>query len=344
MGAMLAQTMVLAPVAAPTVASPRPRSRQRRPIRRMATSRAERNGRSRISGASTQPVEKRESRKRAIAVIAGIVLALLLLGVTGYLVAQPRPTLALSAYTVFPGDAIFATASNLPANQVGELQLLSAVHLFPFRSDANGKVTAISRCRGDIGRRHTYRQALLGVAVPASVTFTWSCLGPGPTHPQKPHVATLARPQAHRNSDWQSTPCCGNNSRPRASPVPAPVQLPAAVPSPKRARFQASVPSPSPKPAPLPAIITLSSTHFRLLDRWERRSFLVLISTQGARLRSRLSRVGQHQSDGEHRSQRSGSFSQSLTVKGGLGVLVLGPQQYLLRSVRCASQWYRTLL
>jgi serine/threonine-protein kinase len=344
MAVAMAQTMVLAPVAAPTVALAAPAV--------PATKAIPTNGHKPSPSAtvavaypvaSTQPVEKRESRKRAIAVIAGIVLALLLLGVTGYLVAQPRPTLALSAYTVFPGDTIFATASNVPANQVGELQLLSAVHLFPFRSDANGKVTANLTVPRDIGAgTHTVKLCWASqchASVTLHVVLPGTAVNPSPE--ATPSTTPGATPSPTAAPTSNPTPVAGTTPAPRASPVPAPSSAPPPpVPTPKPSPIPSPVPvpSPSPSPAPLPRSITLSSTHFGYLT-----GGTTIVSgahfNPGSTVTITFVQSGATKATASTAVNGSGSFSQSLTVKGGLGVLVVGPATIsACDQFGCASQ------
>jgi len=255
MAATMAQTMVLAPVAAPTVALVAPAA--------PATAPKPANGHKRSGSATvavaypaptTRPVEKRESRKRFIAVSAGVVLALLLLGIAGYLVAQPRPTLTLSAYTVFPGDTIFAIASNVPGNQVGEIELLSAVHLYPFRSDANGKVTANLTVPRDIGAgEHTVKlcwssqchaSVTLHVVVPGTAVST----SPGAT----PSTTPASSPSPTAAPTSSPTPGSTPAPQPASSPTPAPVPTP--IPAPK----PSPIPSPTSPPTPAASITLVS--------------------------------------------------------------------------------------
>jgi hypothetical protein len=328
MAGAMAQTMVLAPVAAPTVALAAPVV--------PATAPMPANGHKRSPSATVavayrapnaQPEEKRESRKRAIAVIAGIVLALLLLGVAGYLVAQPKPTLALSAYTVFPGDTIFATASNVPANQVGEIQLLSAIHLYPFRSDANGKVTANLTVPRDIGAgEHTVKlcwasQCHASVTLHVVVPGTAVSPSPGATPSTTPGASPSPTAAPTGNPTPGATPAPQPTSRPTSAPVPTP--RPSPVPSPVPSPKPSPIPSPSPSPAPLPRSITLSSTHFGYLtggtttvsgSNFNRGSTVTITFVQNGATKATTTTV----------VNGSGSFAQPLTVPGGLGKLVVG--------------------
>jgi hypothetical protein len=87
------------------------------------------------------PVVKRKSHKGRVAFAAAAVLiVLLILGVAGYVAANPKPALTLSPSTVAAGDTVVVTATHLPANQNGEIRLHSPVYIFPFRADSSGNV------------------------------------------------------------------------------------------------------------------------------------------------------------------------------------------------------------
>jgi eukaryotic-like serine/threonine-protein kinase len=340
MALRMAQTMVLAPVAAPTMALA--------PAAVPATAALPTNGHKRnpsatvafaYPAATTQPA-KRESRKRLIAAIAGVVLALLLLGIAGYLVAQPRPTLALSAYTVFPGDTIFATANNVPPNQTGELQMFSAVHLFPFRSDANGNVTANLKVPRDIAAGdHTVK---LCWASQCHASVTLHVVMPGtpdvsPNPGATPGTTPGASPSPTAAPTSNPTPVVGTTPTPRANPTPssAPAPTPRPVPTPVPTPIPTPKPSPSPSPAPLPRSITLSSVHFSLLggsttvsgSHFKPGSAVTITFVQNGATKATANTV----------ANTSGSFAQLLTVPGL--VLALGPATInACDPFSCASQ------
>jgi hypothetical protein len=104
-----------------------------------------------------QPVTKKKSRKGLIAgaVAAGLVV-LLILGILA--LAARKPTLSLSSSTVTAGDTVVVNASHLPANQNGDIQLLSTLHTFAFHANANGDVSLPILVPKDIGAGdHTVR-------------------------------------------------------------------------------------------------------------------------------------------------------------------------------------------
>jgi serine/threonine protein kinase len=97
------------------------------------------------------PVTKRKFRKRTIAVAIAAVMALLVIGVAGYLALQPAPAVSLSPSTVAAGDSLLVSASHLPANQSGEIRLHSTLLTFPFRANASGAVSQEITVPGDAG-------------------------------------------------------------------------------------------------------------------------------------------------------------------------------------------------
>jgi len=74
-------------------------------------------------------------RDGAIALIPLLLIA----GYCGYN-AVTQPTLGLSPGTAHRGDQVVVTATNVPANQAGDIQLRGTTYNFPFRSDKSGNV------------------------------------------------------------------------------------------------------------------------------------------------------------------------------------------------------------
>jgi serine/threonine-protein kinase len=90
---------------------------------------------------SPPPPSRRSGRGLIAAISGGVIVLLLLIGGVGYLVTHQRPNVTLSESTVRAGDTVVVTASHVPPNQVGEIQLLSELHTFPFQADANGDLS-----------------------------------------------------------------------------------------------------------------------------------------------------------------------------------------------------------
>jgi hypothetical protein len=82
---------------------------------------------------------KRHPRRRWLIGAAALLALLLVLGVCA--IAAAATTLAVNPSTAARGDFVRITASHVPANQAGQIQLLSVVHTYPFRANANGDVT-----------------------------------------------------------------------------------------------------------------------------------------------------------------------------------------------------------
>jgi hypothetical protein len=84
---------------------------------------------------------RRRTRMRnfMIVTLAFLVLLALIVGVAGFLLASSSsPGLSLSSSTVPAGGTLTVSASHLPANQSGEIDLHSALQTFPFTADGNG--------------------------------------------------------------------------------------------------------------------------------------------------------------------------------------------------------------
>jgi hypothetical protein len=188
--------------------------------------------------APAQTVPEKKSRKGLFAAIAaGVLVVLLILGVL--LVASARPTLSLSASTVTAGDTVVVNASHVPANQNGEIQLLSTVHTFPFRANPSGDVSVSIRVPLNIGAGdHTVRlcwnaSCRLSATLHVLAPVAFGTPSPGAT----PSTAPGASPTPG------ATPIGGTSPTPRASPIASP------VPTPK----------PTPPPATPPPSVTLMS-------------------------------------------------------------------------------------
>jgi serine/threonine protein kinase len=90
---------------------------------------------------SPPPIPKtRSHRGRNAILIATALIVMLVIGIAGYLAGRPMPVVTLSPSTVVAGDSVQLTASNLPANQNGEIRLHSDTQVFPFRADSYGNV------------------------------------------------------------------------------------------------------------------------------------------------------------------------------------------------------------
>ncbi len=193
--------------------------------------------------APAQPVAKKKSRKGLFAAIAAAVLVVLL--ILGLIVIAATPTLSLSSSTVRAGDTVVVNASHLPANQIGEIQLLSVVHTFPFHANSSGNVSVPIVVPRTIGAGdHTVRlcwssscRASKTLHVIEPVAFVTPA--PGST----PSTAPGASPTPG------STPVAGTSPSPHPSPIASPIASP--IPTPK--------PTPTPPPpTPNPYVVLIS--------------------------------------------------------------------------------------
>jgi len=94
---------------------------------------------------------KRRFRKRTIALGATVIGILLVFAILVNVAANPETTISLSSTSVVPGESLVIGASNVPANQAGEIQLWSSLSSYPFQADANGEVSITITVPSDIG-------------------------------------------------------------------------------------------------------------------------------------------------------------------------------------------------
>jgi hypothetical protein len=194
--------------------------------------------------ASVQPPAKKKSRKRLFAaLIAGVLVVLLILGVI--LSAAAKPTLSLSASTVVAGDTVVVNATHLPANQIGDIQLLSILHTFPFHAGPNGNVSVPILVPKNIGAGDHIVKICWGSSCRASATL--HVIEPVGSATPSPGSTPSTAPGASPTSG--TTPTGGASASPRASPIASPIPTPRATPSPN----------------PQPRSLALSSGHITLL-------------------------------------------------------------------------------
>ncbi len=154
----------------------------------------------------------RSHRGRNAILIATALIVLLVIGIAGYLAARPMPIVSLSPSTVVAGDSVQLIASNLPANQNGEIRLHSDIQVFPFRADSYGNVRQYITVPRDAGiGGHTIQvcwasschlTAVLQVIEPVAVAT------PSPTGTASPSTSPTSPPSA------RSTPTPSSSSAP----------------------------------------------------------------------------------------------------------------------------------
>ncbi len=264
--------------------------------------------------APAQKVAKKKSRKGLFAAIAaGVLVVLLILGVL--LVAAARPTLSLSASTVRAGDTVVVNASHLPANQNGEIQLLSTVRTFPFHANPSGDASVSIRVPLNIGAGdHTVRlcwnaSCRLSATLHVLAPVAFATPSPGAT----PSTAPGASPTPG------ATPVGGSSPSPHASPIASP------IPTPK--------PTPSPPPAP---VISISNYNIKILTGSE--TVYGVHFAPGSSVTITFVQGSLTTSEGSAPVSSSGYFSKTFTVPptavvGPAGIKVCGTNGCLSATV-----------
>ncbi len=205
---------------------------------------------------TAEPVAKKKSHKRLYAIIAGAAILLLLLSSVVLIAALRTPTLSLSASTVTAGESVVANATNVPANQNGEIQLHSALHVFTFHADSNGHVSQPIVVPRNIGAgNHT---VTICWASRCRNSVTLHVIEPGvalasPTPGTTPGGTPSASPTPSPTPGSTATPTGGTSSSPHPSPISTPISTPKSTPPPP------PPPPPSPSPTPNPCPISSQS-------------------------------------------------------------------------------------
>lgn len=97
------------------------------------------------------PTPRRKSRWPLFAMLAAAVIAVLVIGTAGVIALTRTPTITLSADSVAPGEDVVVSATHLPANQTGAVQLFSVERVYGFRADSNGNASIDITIPHDIG-------------------------------------------------------------------------------------------------------------------------------------------------------------------------------------------------
>jgi hypothetical protein len=118
-------------------------------------------------------------RRFMFVALAFLVLLAIVVGVAGFLLGgSSGAAVSLSSATVPAGGTLTVSASRLPANQSGDIELRSVVHSFPFTADGNGNASVEITVPVDSGiGNHT-------------VSVCWS----GSCHAQSTLLVTVALP------------------------------------------------------------------------------------------------------------------------------------------------------
>lgn len=87
------------------------------------------------------PAARRSRKGLWFLAAAAVIIALLVAATAGYVLTRPKPVLSLSSDVIRAGETLVVSVSHAPADQQGEVQLLSAIHSVPFQADSNGNAT-----------------------------------------------------------------------------------------------------------------------------------------------------------------------------------------------------------
>jgi hypothetical protein len=294
----VARTMVMTPA----VASTMPLATAAQPVAAPTYVDSEDSGATAAIAFPSPPpsMVKRKSRRGATAVGVAAVLILLLaigtVGYFGYIATHQVPTFSLSPSTIAAGDTVLVTAKHLPANQTGEIRLHSDLVRFPFRADRSGTVSGQILIPFDSG------------AGDHLVELCWAA---------RCHVSAILH-VLDSGDATSPTPGESPSTTPRATP------LPAASPTPKA----------TPTPGPQPRSISLSSTHFTVLNGGATNVSGSNFSA-GRTVTIRFVQLGATKAQTTVVVASTGSFSQVLSVSGPL---VAGSATISACDTSCASQ------
>ena len=185
--------------------------------------------------------EKRRSRKLTAAIVAaGLIVALLIVAVVArQLISRAQPTMTIAPTTAVPGEDVVVTASRLPADQSGEIQLHSTLHTYPFRADKSGNLAADITVPLNVG----FGDHLV------EICWNGSC-----------HVHTTLH-VVSRVAFASPTPVANQTPSAAATPTPpTPTSTPRASSSPTSTPRSAPSPSPSPTCNPAFSVLSISQT------------------------------------------------------------------------------------
>jgi serine/threonine protein kinase len=168
---------------------------------------------------------KRKSRKRLIALIAGAaILALLVVATLALVVAANQAvTLDVSSNQVSPGEDVVVSATHVPANQSGEIQLWSVPHTFPFRANASGQVSAditlplnvgigdhiVKICWNGTCHKQVTLHVVSRVALVTPTAVATPSFSPSPTLAGTPFMTPTATPTQSHTAVLSASPTSG---------------------------------------------------------------------------------------------------------------------------------------
>src|SRR5438094_2363445 len=198
--------------------------------------------------ASAVQAHPKHTRRRVAIGVAALLILLLLLGVCA-VVAQAT-TLTVSPTRAARGATVRVTATHVPANQAGEVQLHSVDHTFPFQADSQGQVAIDMAVPEDVElgqhvvkicwNNTCHKDAMLRVVADAGEVLPSPSSGgsPGtsPSPGSSPSAGGSPRPSSTPTSSRTSptpsstaTPTSPPTSTPKSSPTPPPTNPPPSI-------------------------------------------------------------------------------------------------------------------
>jgi len=309
----LAKTVVMAPPIASTLALTAPIAAGAAVAVAPPPARADAAGRSATvamayPAPTAQRVAEKKSHKGLYAIIAGAAILLLLLSSVVLIAALRTPTLSLSASTVTAGESVVANATNVPANQNGEIQLHSTLHVFTFHADSNGHVSQPIVVPRNIGAgNHT---VTICWASRCRNSVTLHVIEPGvalasPTPGTTPGGTPSASPTPNTTTGSSPTPTGGTSGSPHPSPIPTPKPNP--------------TPTPTPSPPPSP-VISVSNYNIKILTGTE--TVYGAHFSPGSSVTITFYQGSLTTSEGSSAASSSGYFSKTFTVPA---TAIVGP-------------------
>jgi hypothetical protein len=215
--------------------------------------------------AAAQPQPKR-SRRRLVIGLAALLMLVLLLGVCA--VAAQATTLSVNPVRASRGEMVRVVATRVPANQVGEIQLHSVVHTYPFRANGRGQVEIQMRVPSDVElgdhvvkicwdnacHKDAPLRVVAGVAQASPSPSPTGSPSPSPTTTTSPSPGTTPRPSGSPSigptPSTRPTPTAGSTPHPTSTPTTTPKPTPKPTPS----------PSPTPNPCPVSGTAALTAS------------------------------------------------------------------------------------
>jgi hypothetical protein len=199
--------------------------------------------------AATPVKRQRRLNRRLLIGLASIVVLLLVLGVCA--LAAQATTLSVSPGTAARGDVVAVTATRVPANQIGEIQLWSVVHTFPFHANANGEVSVNFAVPRDIA---------LGDHI-VKICWTNTCHKQTTLHVVSGFAEAPTTPVANTSpgSSPHPSPSPGTTPRPGSTPTTQPPSGGGYTPQPTSPPSSAPKPTPPPSPTPNPCPLSPNS-------------------------------------------------------------------------------------